>query len=39
MIIRGKESLNAAVCTSYRDHRVAMSMAVAGLAAQGETPR
>ena len=37
MIIRGKESLSAAVCTSYGDHRVAMSMAVAGLAAQGET--
>jgi 3-phosphoshikimate 1-carboxyvinyltransferase len=37
MIIRGKETLNGAVCTSYGDHRVAMSMAVAGLAAQGET--
>ena len=37
MIIRGKESLSAAVCTSYGDHRVAMSMAVAGLAAQGES--
>ena len=37
MIIRGKDSLSAAVCTSYGDHRVAMSMAVAGLAAQGET--
>ena len=37
MIIRGRETLNGAVCTSYGDHRVAMSMAVAGLAAQGET--
>jgi len=37
MIITGRESLRGAVCTSYGDHRVAMSMAVAGLAAQGET--
>jgi 3-phosphoshikimate 1-carboxyvinyltransferase len=37
MVIRGRETLNGAVCTSYGDHRVAMSMAVAGLAAQGET--
>jgi len=29
--------LSGAVCTSYGDHRVAMSMAIAGLAAEGET--
>lgn len=29
--------LHGAVCTSYGDHRVAMSMAVAGLTAEGET--
>ena len=37
MIIRGRETLRGAACTSYGDHRVAMSMAVAGLVAQGET--
>jgi len=29
--------LSGAVCTSYGDHRVAMAMAIAGLAAGGET--
>jgi len=29
--------LRGAVCTSYGDHRVAMSMAIAGLAAEGDT--
>jgi 3-phosphoshikimate 1-carboxyvinyltransferase len=29
--------LRGATCTSYGDHRVAMSMAIAGLAAEGET--
>jgi len=29
--------LRGAVCTSYGDHRVAMSMAIAGLTAEGET--
>jgi len=36
MIIRGGK-LHAAVCDSCDDHRVAMAMAVAGLAAAGET--
>ena len=35
--IRGGLSLKGAVCQSYGDHRVAMSMAVAGLIAEGET--
>ena len=29
--------LRGAVCTSYGDHRVAMAMAIAGLAAEGDT--
>lgn len=37
MIIRGGKSLHGAVLDSYLDHRVAMSFAVAGLAASGET--
>ncbi len=37
MIIRGGKSLHGAVLDSYLDHRVAMSFAVAGLAAGGET--
>ena len=37
MEITGRESLDGAVCESYGDHRIAMSMAVAGLAARGET--
>jgi 3-phosphoshikimate 1-carboxyvinyltransferase len=31
MIIRGQKSLRGGVCNSFGDHRVAMSMAVAGL--------
>lgn len=37
MEITGRDELNGAVCESHGDHRVAMSMAVAGLAARGET--
>ncbi len=37
MEIAGSETLQGAVCESHGDHRVAMSLAVAGLAAQGET--
>ncbi|MEI6125910.1 MAG: 3-phosphoshikimate 1-carboxyvinyltransferase, partial [Pseudomonadota bacterium] len=36
MAIAGRESLRGAVCESYGDHRVAMSMAVAGLCAEEE---
>lgn len=37
MEITGKETLKGATCESHGDHRIAMSMAVAGLAAQGDT--
>jgi len=42
LIIQGlgntkSKRLRGAVCTSYGDHRVAMAMAIAGLAAEGET--
>jgi 3-phosphoshikimate 1-carboxyvinyltransferase len=37
MEITGKESLDGAVCESHGDHRIAMSLTVAGLAARGET--
>ena len=37
MEITGRERLAGAVCESHGDHRIAMSMAVAGLAADGET--
>ena len=37
MEISGRDSLNGAVCESHGDHRIAMSMAVAGLAAAKET--
>jgi 3-phosphoshikimate 1-carboxyvinyltransferase len=37
MEITGAESLAGAVCESHGDHRIAMSLAVAGLAARGET--
>jgi 3-phosphoshikimate 1-carboxyvinyltransferase len=37
MEITGMESLAGAVCESHGDHRIAMSLAVAGLAARGET--
>ncbi len=37
MEIVGRDHLEGAVCESHGDHRIAMSMAVAGLAAGGET--
>jgi len=37
MEITGRERLAGAVCESHGDHRIAMSMAMAGLAAAGET--
>ncbi len=37
MIIRGGRSLHGAVCESYNDHRVAMSIAIAALGAEGNT--
>ncbi len=37
MEIEGRDSLEGAVCESHGDHRIAMSMAVAGLAAARET--
>jgi 3-phosphoshikimate 1-carboxyvinyltransferase len=35
LLIEGPQSLKAAVCHSHDDHRMAMSLAVAGMAAQG----
>ncbi len=35
MVIIGKENLSGARCESHNDHRIAMSMAVAALAAEG----
>ena len=37
MIIHGGSSLQGAIIDSHQDHRVAMSFAVAALAAEGET--
>ncbi len=37
IIIKGSEGLKATTTQSYGDHRVAMSMAIAGLMAEGET--
>ncbi|HAK60671.1 MAG TPA: 3-phosphoshikimate 1-carboxyvinyltransferase, partial [Nitrospiraceae bacterium] len=37
MEITGRDTLEGARCESHGDHRVAMAMAVAGLAARGET--
>ena len=37
MIIRGGQPLHGAVIDSRNDHRIAMSFAVASLAADGET--
>jgi 3-phosphoshikimate 1-carboxyvinyltransferase len=37
MDITGRETLTGAACESHGDHRIAMSIAVAGLAARGET--
>ncbi|MCC7203081.1 MAG: 3-phosphoshikimate 1-carboxyvinyltransferase [Nitrospirae bacterium] len=36
MRINGKRKLKGAVCNSHGDHRIAMSMAIAGLVAEGE---
>jgi len=35
--IFGGKALKGAICASYRDHRIAMALAVAGLRAHGET--
>jgi 3-phosphoshikimate 1-carboxyvinyltransferase len=35
--ISGRERLNGATCESHGDHRIAMSLAVAGLTASGQT--
>ncbi|MBI5740271.1 MAG: 3-phosphoshikimate 1-carboxyvinyltransferase [Nitrospirae bacterium] len=37
LIIEGREKLKPAFIQSYGDHRIAMSMAIAGLRAEGET--
>ena len=37
MEITGRDVLDSAVCESHGDHRIAMSMAIAGLAARGDT--
>ena len=37
MVIEGREQLNGCAAESFGDHRIAMSMLIAGLAAQGET--
>ena len=37
MVIHGGATLVGAECDSYRDHRIAMTMAVAGLIARGST--
>lgn len=37
MVIEGSATLNGTTCQSWGDHRVAMSLAVAGLLAKGET--
>lgn len=37
MEITGRNALDGTTCESHGDHRIAMSMAVAGLAARGET--
>ncbi|MBI4744493.1 MAG: 3-phosphoshikimate 1-carboxyvinyltransferase [Actinobacteria bacterium] len=36
-IVEGPAKLKGAVCESYNDHRIAMAMSIAGLAAEGET--
>ncbi len=37
MLVRGGAKLTGAACESYGDHRIAMSLAVAGLVAEGAT--
>jgi len=36
-IVKGPSKLHSAVCNSYNDHRIAMSLAVAALLAEGKT--
>jgi len=36
-VVKGPSKLQGAVCESYNDHRIAMSLAVAGLLAEGKT--
>ncbi|WP_425061107.1 3-phosphoshikimate 1-carboxyvinyltransferase 1 [Sporomusa carbonis] len=35
LVIKGPQKLNFAICHSHHDHRMAMALAVAGIAAQG----
>lgn len=37
LVIKGKDNLQTAEATSYGDHRIAMSMIIAGLTVKGET--
>ncbi|MBM4462981.1 MAG: 3-phosphoshikimate 1-carboxyvinyltransferase [Chloroflexi bacterium] len=37
MVIHGRAKLHGATCSSHRDHRLAMALAVAGLIAEGQT--
>lgn len=37
MVIEGSARLRGALCDSHGDHRIAMALAIAGLAAEGET--
>ena len=37
MVIRGPQALEGAGCQSHGDHRIAMTMGIAGLLAKGET--
>ncbi len=37
LVIRGGTPLTGSLCDSYKDHRIAMTMGIAGLLAQGET--
>ena len=37
MVIHGGTELHGAACNSYKDHRIAMALAIAGLGALGET--
>ena len=37
MSIQGTENITGAACSSWGDHRIAMSMAIAGMGARGET--
>jgi len=36
-IVKGPSKLQGAICESYNDHRIAMSLAVAALLAEGKT--